>query len=38
MIALTKTLVAYTSKSGATKETAQIIADVLKSKYGSHVQ
>ena len=34
---MTKTLVAYTSKGGATKEAAQIIADVLKSKYGSDV-
>ncbi len=34
---MTKTLVAYTSKGGATKEAAQIITDVLKSKYGSNV-
>lgn len=28
-----KTLVAYASKSGATKEASEIVADVLKSKY-----
>lgn len=28
-----KTLMAYTSKGGATKEAAQIISDVLKTKY-----
>lgn len=28
-----KTLVAYASKSGATKEASEIIADVLKNKY-----
>jgi menaquinone-dependent protoporphyrinogen IX oxidase len=32
-----KTLVAYTSKGGATQEAAQIIADVLKTKYSLDV-
>jgi menaquinone-dependent protoporphyrinogen IX oxidase len=32
-----KTLVAYASKGGATEETAQIIADVLKTKYEFYV-
>ena len=30
---MNKTLVAYASKSGATKEASEIIADVLKNKY-----
>jgi menaquinone-dependent protoporphyrinogen IX oxidase len=32
-----KTLVAYASKSGATEQTAQIIAEVLKDKHGLEV-